>query len=34
MDAPSMEQIPVATKESNPIFLDSRLDVSDKVMGL
>ena len=30
MDAPSMEQIPVAVRDSKPIFLERRLVESDK----
>ena len=31
MDAPNMEQIPVAVKDNNPIFLDRRAVGSDKI---
>ncbi len=34
MEAPNMEQIPVAVKDKRPIFRESRLDESDKFLGL
>jgi len=31
IDAPNIEQMPVAVKERRPIFLERRFDFSDKV---
>jgi len=34
MDAPNIEQMPVAVKDNSPILLERRVDVSDKIKGL
>jgi len=34
IDAPNIEQMPVAVKDKSPIFLERRVDVSDKINGL